>query len=351
MRTNHTGRLVLRLGRAAALLSVVTLSLVVSAAAIAVDDDPDKEPPPSASMPNLQFSAGTVAPYGTSQWEIRYTVVNRGATSTPSFHVRVAENGGATIKDTAWPALSIGMSHSEVIHIDRTGCYLGVRFVADSTHVVKESLETDNERVVTAMTSPQCSQLPKYKVRAVSFRAIDEFGPDWWGSDEPYWIFSTVGQAGTEHTHASQRYGSIDTGSTASFSVIDSCLYLSCTGDALPFGIGISVQLWEQDNNDLATVLKETSEQFPKVGALSAALSAPTWVGTAVTVVGGILKELAELAKDELHASQTYAYSADFLAAKLPTVGTTFTDVRRYEDTSFLSPGVYELTTSVTRVA
>src|SRR5262245_56386241 len=159
MRTNHTGRRMLRPGRVAALLGVLALSLVVAAAAVAVDDDPVGDPPPNASKPNLLFSAGTVEPYGPSQGEIRYTVVNRGSTSTPSFHVRVAENGGATIKDTLQPALSIGMSHSEVIHVNRTGCYLAVRFTADSTHVVNESLENDNERVVTAMTSPQCPQL------------------------------------------------------------------------------------------------------------------------------------------------------------------------------------------------
>jgi hypothetical protein len=54
-------------GRLAALLSVALVSLVFVAAANALDDDPDKDPPPSASAPNLQFSAGTVEPFGQSQ--------------------------------------------------------------------------------------------------------------------------------------------------------------------------------------------------------------------------------------------------------------------------------------------
>jgi hypothetical protein len=351
MSSNDTRGLTLRLCRIVALLGIVAASLVCAGVASAVDNDPDKDPPPSAGAPNLLFTANSVEPFGTSQWEIRYTVTNRGITATPAFHVAVRENGGGLIKDTAQASLAPGFSRSEVIHVARTGCYFAVRFVADSTRVVKESSELDNERVVTAMTSPLCSQLPKYKVRAVSFRAIDESGPDSPGANEPYWIISRVGKPGTARTVASHVFGSIDTGDSASFGVTEGCMYLSCTGGAAPFGMGFSIQLWEQDNNDLAKVLQEISEQFPKTGALSSTVSAPTWAGTALPIVGGILDVLADLAKDDLLGSQTYAYSPDFLAAKLPTVGSIFTDTRRYEGASVILGGVYELTTTVTRVA
>jgi hypothetical protein len=138
------------------------------------------------------------------------------------------------------------------------------------------------------------------QVRAVSFRAIDESGPDSPGSNRPYWILSTVGKDGTARTRASHVFGSIDTGDSASFGVTEGCTYLSCAGGAAPFGIGFSIQLWEQDNNDLAKVLQEISEQFPKAGALSSTVSAPTWAGTALPLVGGILDVLADLAKDDL---------------------------------------------------
>jgi CARDB protein len=351
MGTNDTRSLVLRLSRIAVLLGIVAASLMSAGVARAVDDDPDPEPPPNAGAPNLLFTAYSVAPFGTSQWEVRYTVANRGITAAPAFHVAIRENGGATIEDRAQASLAAHSSRSEVIHVNRTGCYLAVRLLADSTHVVRESSELDNERVVSAMTSPLCPQLPKYKVKAVSFRAIDETGPDTPGSNEPYWVTSTVGTDGSQHTEASHVFGSIDSGDTASFGATELCMYLSCAGGAAPFGIGFSVQLWEQDDNDLAKVLEETKAQFPKVGALSAAVSAPTWVGAAVPIVGGILDVLAELAKDDLIASQTYAYSPDFLAARLPTVGTVFTDTRRYEDTTPILGGAYELRTTVTRVA
>jgi hypothetical protein len=341
MRTIYTAGL--------ALLCVAAASLVFAGAALAIDDDP-KEPPPPVPVANLQFSAGTVQPFGLSQWEIRYTVVNRGTAATPFFRVAVQENGGGTIKDTFHSVLAPGASRSEVIHVNRTGCYFAVRFVADSTRVVRESNELDNTRVASVVTDPLCSQLPRYKVKAVSFRAVDETGVDIAGSDEPYWIFSSVGQAGTARTTASHVFGSIDTGDTASFGVTEGCIYVSCAGGAAPFGIGFSIQLWEQDNNDLAKVLKEVSEQFPKAGALSSLVSAPTWVGTAVPIVGGILGVIAGLAEDDLVGSQTYAYSRAFLEAKAPAVGSSFTEIRRYGSDSVFS-GLYDLTTTVTRVA
>ncbi len=61
------------------------------------------------------------------------------------------------------------------------------------------------------------------------------------------------------------------------------------------------------------------------------------------------LNVISGWAKDDLIASQTYAYDPAFLASKLPAVG-TFTDTRRYEDGGTLG-AIYTLTTNLTRVA
>jgi len=351
MSSKDTRGIMLRLCRIVALLGIAAASLVCAGVASAVDNDPDKDPPPSAGAPNLLFTANSVAPFGTSQWEIRYTVRNRGFTATPAFHVAVRENGGALIKDTAQASLAPGFSRSEVIHVARTGCYVAVRFVADSTRAVIESSENDNERVALNMTSPTCPQLPKYKVRAMSFRVIDETGPDIIGANEPYWALSFVGGPGTATTKKSQVFGSMDTGDTASFAVTEGCLYLPCSGGAAPFGIGFSIQAWEQDNNDAAEIMRKIAEEFGKAGPLTSLVAASPWVAGATPIIGGALKILADLAEDDLIGSQTYAYSPLLLAAKLPTVGSSFTDVRRYQDGTPILGGVYELTTVVTRVA
>lgn len=351
MSSNDTGSLAFRLNRIAALVAMLAVSLVYAAAASAADNDPDGDPPPSVARPNLVFSAASVAPFGTSQWEIRYTVANRGTAKALPFHVSVQENGGGLIKDTANLALDAGGSRSEVVHVARTGCYFAVRFVADSTRAVIESSEIDNQRVALVLTSPACSQQPKYKVKAVSFHVIDESGIDLAGSDEPYWIFNSVGANGTAHTTRSHVFGNIDTGDTASFGLTEGCIYVSCSGAAAPFGIGISNQLWEQDNGDAAEVLRDVSDGFETVGPLTSLVAAPTWVGAALPIMGGVLDLIADLAEDDLLGSQTYAYSPLFLATKAPAVGSRFTDVRRYEGASAILGGVYDLTTVVTRVA
>src|SRR5262245_34392378 len=168
---NDTHGRVHRLIRVVAVVGALAVSLVFAATASAVAGDPDKDPPPSAGAPNLVFTANSVEPFGTSQWEIRYTVRNQGITATPAFHVAVQENGGRLIRDAAQASLQPGFSRSDTIYVDPTGCYFAVRFIADSTRVVRESSENDNERVALNMTSATCPQLPKYKVKAVSFRA------------------------------------------------------------------------------------------------------------------------------------------------------------------------------------
>jgi hypothetical protein len=113
------------------------------------------------------------------------------------FHVAVQQNGSTEIKDTAHASLAPGASRSEVIHMLRPNCYLPVRVVADTTHVVTVSRGSDNER----------------------------------------WA---VGIEGTERSTVTQVFPDVDTGDTVSFNASEGCLYLSCTGHE----IGAIVDQW-----------------------------------------------------------------------------------------------------------
>src|SRR4051812_9044469 len=62
-------------------------------------------------------------------------------------------------------------------------------------------------------TPPQ----PTYQVKMVSFSADDESGWDWLGSDEPYFIMSSVGRDGTNQTDRTRVFGDVDSGDTRSF--------------------------------------------------------------------------------------------------------------------------------------
>jgi hypothetical protein len=334
------------LKQAVTLLAALAAALVVTASAGAIDGDPDPEPPPTLAKPNLVISAGSVVPYGASQWAINYTVANRGTADAKTFHTAVQQNGTTLLKDTLRYSLAAGASRSETIYVNRNDCYIAVRFFADSTGLVSESKETDNQRWVTGLTSPTCPTQPRYKVKAVSFHAVDESGIDWTGSDEPFGVFSGAGPTGQTVTTKSHVFGDIDTGDTGYFGAAEGCMYISCVGGAAPFGMGFSIQLWEHDLGEIPQILTETALAFQKAGGLIDEYTAQTWLAKALTCVGdGLNWVLAQIWADDLIGSNTYTYTPAYLASRLPAAGGSFDDTRYYTD----GDAVYTLTVQVTR--
>jgi CARDB len=285
---------------ALALFGALAVALALAATAGAADGAPIDDPV-IKERPNLVISSASVVPYGTSEWEIRYAVANRGGLATPSFRVAVQQNGSTFLKDAYHSSLAPGASRSATIHISRAGCYIPLRLLVDSTQLVTESNEYDNGRWTVGLAYASCSTQPRYRVEADKFTAVDESGIDWTGSDEPYFVFHTLGADGAQHRTQSRVFGDIDSGDTAYFDGTEGCLYrllVICSGYAAPNGIGFSILLLEDD------------------------------FGAA-----------------DLIGSQTYAYDPTFLASKL-AVAKSFEDVRTYSD----GDAVYAVTVVVTRV-
>lgn len=284
---------------ALALFGALAVALALAATAGAADGAPIDDPV-IKERPNLVISSASVVTYGTSEWEIRYAVANRGGLATPSFRVAVQQNGSTFLKDAYHSSLAPGASRSATIHISRAGCYIPLRLLVDSTQLVTESNEYDNGRWTVGLAYASCSTQPRYRVEADKFTAVDESGIDWTGSDEPYFVFYSIGEDGAQHRSQSHVFGDIDTGDTARFGP-EGCLYrlrVICSGDAAPNGIGFSILVLEDD------------------------------FGAA-----------------DLIGSQTYAYDPTFLASKL-AVAKSFEDVRTYSD----GDAVYAVTVVVTRV-
>jgi hypothetical protein len=282
------------------LLGALAIALALAATAGAADGSPADDPV-IKERPNLVISSASVVPYGTSEWEIRYTVANRGGLATPSFRVAAQHNGSTFIKDAYNASLGPGASRSGTIHITRADCYIALRLLADSTQVVTESSEFDNGRWTIGLAYASCSTQPRYRVQAEKFTAVDESGIDWTGSDEPYFVFYSIGEDGEQHRSESRRFGDIDTGDTVRFIGNEGCLYrvrVICSGDVAPNGISFTIKVLEDD------------------------LGASDFIG-----------------------EQTYAYAPTFLAAKL-AVAKSFEDVRTFSD----GDAVYAVTVVVTRV-
>lgn len=335
---------------AATLFAVTCLVGSASAAGAISNNEPEPPPPPpSSSRPNLVVSALSVTPSG-NQWSIGYTVANNGSATATNFRVHVKHNGAAILKDTFHSPLAAGASRSETVVIPQSSCYLPVQVVADATGAVSEVRETDNVRWMVAMTSPTCSSLPRYTVKAVSFRADDESHADWAGSDEPFWTFNTVGLGGTQKATASQIFGDVDTGETRNFAASEGCLYLSCSGGAAPHGIGFSAQVWEHDLGDVAETLATLADYFKKAGGLAGVSGLPAWVSGALSFIGQGLDVVSGWGADDLIGSNTYGYDAVTLASRLPSTGGSFLDTRTYSGAPDAAGAVYSMTVRVTRV-
>jgi hypothetical protein len=331
------------------LLAIVAVAaLAFSGAASALDDDPPDEPPPTTTIakPNLVIGVGTVTSVG-SDWELSYTVTNRGNAATSFFRVDVAQNGSALLKSTLHGKLDPGASRSETFRIPRADCYIPVRFYADSTRIVAESSEADNTRWAIGLVDETCATQPRYQVKAVSFHAVDETGTDWLGSDEPYWIFNGVGVDGTAHSTESHVFGDIDSGDTASLGSVEGCIYLSCSGGQAPRGIGVSIQLWEKDLGYVNETLAETAAEWQRIGDYYDSYYLPwAWLAYAQGEMGDVLAWINSWAADDLVGSQTYVYDPVYLAQRLSAIGGSFDDTRTYTG----GGGTYTLTTRVTRV-
>ncbi len=328
-----------RFRRLTALTAVAGALAMASPAGAMIDGDP---PEPTVDLPDLKVSALAVSPVG-GDWSITWTVVNSGAGSAAASTISF-NGGGGMAASRSVTSLAAGASRSGSLTIPRTAdCYVAMNVTADSGKVVKETNETNNPRLAFGVLPP-CPA--RYRVTAYSFKALDESGIDWSGSDEPYWVFNSVGTAGTAASRASQVFGGIDTDDTQYFAPVDSCVWgCGVAGAPAPFGIGLSVQLWEQDLGHVSETLHDTASFFQQAGPILTAAGAPPWVGTATSTMGKAMDFILGWAEDDLLGTNTYAFDAAGLAAALPARG-GFSDTRIYQS----DDARYSLTMQVTRV-
>jgi hypothetical protein len=195
--------------------------------------------------------------------------------------------------------------------------------------------------------------LPRYRVEAEWFKTIDESGYDWAGSDEPYFIMSSVGVRGTNATKRTSVFGDVDSGERRSLSSADRPVFpLECSGEA-PDGIGISVQMWEEDNGDAAEVLAKSAEYFEYAKDISAWGGAPSWVSKALGYMGEACSWASEWQNDDLLGTQTFTVLKTDLSRNLTYVGDYYRFSKFFGDpssTGYGTPGYHEVRFKVTRI-
>jgi hypothetical protein len=321
---------------------VVTAGMAVLAPPASSLPPVGSEPPDTTDRPDLKVTALSANPSG-SAWSIAYTVANAGALGAGSSNLMLGGGPGMSVS-VPIPSLAAGASRSGTVQVSRADCYVYVSATADSNKVVTEISETNNART-TIGAVPGCP--PRYKVSAAHFKAIDESGDDWAGSDEVYWTFSSVSNTGTAATRNTQVYGSMDTGDTQPFSVLDGCIWgCSPVGAPAAFGIGMSIQAFEQDQGDLPDIVSDIADAFQAVGPILSRNESTKWVGEASTKMGDAIEFFVGAWEDDTLGSNTYAYSPEGLASALPNRGTSFLDTRLFEKDG----AKYSLTLVVSRL-
>ena len=201
-------------------------------------------------------------------------------------------------------------------------------------------------------TAAPAMAAPTYKVKMVSFRAADESGRDWLGSDEAYWVVSSVGADGTAKTFRTRTFGDVDSGETRTFGVTEGCIFsTTCAAATAPDGIGLSIQLLEEDNGDAAAIVAKARDYFRKVGDLGDFADPTTWLSKAMGYMGSVAGYISSWLDDDLLGSRTLAYSPSQLASRLPTAGRSFTETRYFGGLDTSGGADYYLTLKVTRVS
>ncbi len=189
--------------------------------------------------------------------------------------------------------------------------------------------------------------VPRFKIEAVNFTAVDESGPDFFGSDEPMFIFSTDVN-GDVVTKRSREYGNVDSGDTRS--LFNQCLIRDCT-KGFTSDTTLSVQLFEMDGGS-----RESIRAWVENLVLAGELGSMAATGEKVDVPDWVIDALVDLFGDDLMGSTTLRYDVSEMAKQM-RVGQSKIETHRLGgmngDLPFLIAGGpdYDLRLRVTRMA
>jgi hypothetical protein len=206
---------------------------------------------------------------------------------------------------------------------------LGIVALAGPAHAIEPQPDPEDVATPTCPPPPADGSGPQYKVKMLKFTADDESNLDVAGSDEPYFVFSSVGTDGTSATRRSATFGDVDSGDTRPFGSADYMWGTKCHGKTAPMGIGYSVELFEHDLGSSEDTRKKVAQYFGYAGDIADYIGkqypAAAWVGPAVKVVGQGVDLILDWGKDDLIGSTTAAFAPSELASRLPSNGSSFT--------------------------
>jgi hypothetical protein len=327
------------------------LSSATRALAAPTEEQYYEDPESFATPADLVLGTSEIVAVSSTQWEVRYTVRNIGESPAPASTAVFKLNAGNVVATRPVGAISGKSSRQDTFRIARSGCYVPLEYTLDTTNSVKESTvgEGNNRFFIVGQATVSCASAPKYKVKAKHFFVDNETNSWMAGSDEPYWIFSAAGHtASSVRTLLSSVY-TADTYNQISFGATEGCLNNdTCTADFLPYGLGLSIQLYEKDLGDMPQIMEDTGEFLKDAGTVMSYMPIDPWITRSVTATGYALDAIHDWAEDDLIGSNVFKLSPGSLADKLRAPG-PFLLRQTYAGAETAGGGRYTLTLEITR--
>lgn len=252
------------------------------------------------------------------------------------------------LRNDAPDIVSNALSMPNVTRVDVEAIHAGRAHQRDFAMLSRDVLREHGGGILIATeknTTAVASE--RYTIKATSFHCNDETGLDWTGSDEPYWIFGSLGD-GTAVTTRSQVFGDVDSGDSRNFAANEGCIWgQNCAAQELPDGeIGTLIQLWEHDSSNPDQIRNGVAAAFAAAAGILTASGVAAWVGAVVADVGAVVKWLLGALDDDHIADQTIVFTRQVIENQLKKAGQSFTLTRRFTD----GDGDYTLTIKVGRV-
>jgi hypothetical protein len=240
------------------------------------------------------------------------------------------------------------LSAPNATNIDVAAIHAGKAHLNDFPVVRPSVMREYGTSVLRAVEPNVTPPNPHYTIKATRFRCNDETGWDWTGSDEPYWIFGSLG-SGTAVTTRSHVFGDVDSGDSRTFESNEGCIWgQNCLAQDLPAGeIGSLISLWEHDYGNPDTIKAGVAAAFAAAAAILAATGVAAWVAAVVAGVGAVIQWLLGFMDDDHIADQTIVFTREVIESQLTKTGQMMNVVRRFTD----GDGDYTLTVQVTRFA
>ncbi len=267
----------------------------------------------------------------------------------------LAEHADYTLEDLArdLPELDAAVrAMPNAVDVDVVGVHLGKIQLSDFRRASRSVRRTHAGELFRAVApdSPRTdadSSTDTFRIKASRFHCSDETGSDFFGSDEVYWIFGSVG-AGAAVTTRTRIFEDVDSGDTVSFGGTEGWIWgQDGRPQALPEGeIGTLVQLWEHDTGDPDEAKAAVAAAFAAAAGVLAATGVAAWVAAVVAGVGAVVQWLLGFLDDDHIGDQAFVFTRQTILDQAGKVGQSFDVTRQLTD----GGGDYTVNITVTHV-